>query len=1132
VNGDFSRWKFDHRDNFAGVLPQQGRVLTDADGTEQTRIITHWEDTEARDVIGADVAAVPADEPDSFKIDEAKVSAGKVVVTVEPGHIWADGILAYLGATAPVQRVATYLQPPIQNPPFNETTIGANVRDAVILEVWRESISAFQVPEKLLEPALGGPDTAERVLTAYDFRLFRMSAGDNCDTIISKIKDDFSQKGKLTVSLQPPIVVAGDCPVVEGGGYTGFEHNLYRIEIAQVTSATPMFKWSRFDGGLVGMGVFDAATKTVAITANLQAITTSGLDQFYLEAQQFDADLGRWRVVYGAKATLNNSQLNLANTPTFGVIPGGPDAVFFRLWDDIRNIGDFPVQPSPAELRDGIRLEFEASAVGKYTPLDYWTFPVRAGGIKNPQTLINAQPPEGIHYHRVPLAELDWNAIQDVTAAAGLIEDCRTVFQPLTRISTCCTHRVGDGITSHGDFKSIQKAINSLPASGGEICVLPGVYTENVLIANRTNIRIHGCGPRSLVISGPPKDNAPADPVFTIKDSTHIELDSLAIQADPTGIGVLIDGVRSKGLAIGVSKSPPSGISSTRHILLSDLDIRAATRSAIEAHDGQFITIQYCRVEMQDVRTTFPGIFFLGEDSLIERNEIRVRSGRQIGPFEDLVVPASAATGGLQLAGGCIRVRVINNLIQGGIANGITLGSVVQIDANGGRGGIIGWVVDAEDPCNPCKPGSGVVTSGGGGDGGTRFISAGTLYDIRIERNRIQFMGLNGIGVIGFFDPAASKEIISVEGLEIFGNRIQRCLLRAIAEIPTTMLDAAGYGGISLADVTNLIVWDNRIEDNGPSHLEPICGIFILHGEGIEITRNIIRNNGAKNNESSERAKAGRRGGINIVFAIAPLDLVTFANSRFAHPDGSPALKVHENIVSAPLGRALTVAAMGPVSVIANHLTSLGIAPERAGIAVSTVLILNLGLPIELVGQLLTFQAISEGDLGKSSFGPAPSADVTVVASGAAKPATGRFLPDGCVLFTNNHCLLDLIEAAGNRFIVSIAIFTLDDLEFQNNQCMANLLQGFLLAQAFLFGLSNRSTDNRFEEPLRSAIYSAISLGLANITSQNEATHCLLIAGAPALLVKDPNTILIDALLPGFCKSPGRFFQNFASKRG
>src|SRR5437764_8627220 len=47
------------------------------------------------------------------------------------------------------------------------------------------------------------------------------------------------------VTLAPVVAIGGDCPVVGGGGYTGFEHNLYRIEIADTNGGPVRFKWSQ-----------------------------------------------------------------------------------------------------------------------------------------------------------------------------------------------------------------------------------------------------------------------------------------------------------------------------------------------------------------------------------------------------------------------------------------------------------------------------------------------------------------------------------------------------------------------------------------------------------------------------------------------------------------------------------------------------------------------------------------------------------------------------------------------------------------------------------------------------------------------------------------------------------------------
>jgi hypothetical protein len=49
-----------------------------------------------------------------------------------------------------------------------------------------------------------------------------------------RLADDFSQKDRLALSLQPPEVVETDCPVAEGGGYTGFEHNFVDYSRTQI----------------------------------------------------------------------------------------------------------------------------------------------------------------------------------------------------------------------------------------------------------------------------------------------------------------------------------------------------------------------------------------------------------------------------------------------------------------------------------------------------------------------------------------------------------------------------------------------------------------------------------------------------------------------------------------------------------------------------------------------------------------------------------------------------------------------------------------------------------------------------------------------------------------------------------
>ena len=1139
MRGDFSSWRDEHKQNFVGVLHQQGRVLLDADWNAQTELTNDWQDTAGVDIIGAGVAAVPSDQPDGFLVTaaELKTSPDRVELTVRPGRVWADGILYRLdGPAAGVKRSARYLLPPIQDPAASFPTIPSNpaARDAVILEVWREELSAFQLPELLFEPALGDPDTTERVLTSAALRLFRLDEDETCFNIIDRLKDSFANKGKLIVTLQPTAPSGSpDCPVVEGGGYTGFEHNLYRIEIADTDAAAPMFKWSQYNGGIVGRGRFNSAVnpKTVTIHANLQAIINSGLTSCYLEALEFDpspiGNLGHWRVSYGAEATVGaDGVITLSNATTFGAVPTSNADVFFRLWNGIELISDFSGSLVP--LQDGILLNFDAVAAGKYTPRDYWTFPVRAGEIANNPPLVNHQPPQGIQYHRVPLAEVTWTA-NPVPAAD--IEDCRRIFNPLTKVATCCTYRVGDGVHSHGDFTSIQAAIDHLPASGGEVCVLPGTYQENVKISQRRNVTIKGCGIRSHVVSAPRGNNPVAPPVFHIVRSQNITIQSLFIEADDVGIGVLIDGAANSLADRRLNLQPSIDIT------LESLLVQAATRSAIHVQQAFTVTIRRCRIEMKDVASIKPGIFFIGEDSLIEENEIVVEDPKlQTNrfafnrPFDPAnTAPAHKGLGGLQLGGTCERIRVINNVVSRGIGNGITLGSLRTVKENGEP-------VEEEpeqepDECNPCRPGDSSVPTGGGG--GTRTVSAGDLHEILIERNRIYNMGLNGIGVVGFFDltpntslsNSALSLLVTVEKLFIFGNDIRLCLNRPLAPIANKLQSFIGYGGISLALVADLVVRDNFIEDNGPDYLQPVCGIFVLHGEGIEISRNVILNNGQQTDQPPVSAKPGPRGGIYITTCIGPTEEVPrLPNFRAVWSNGVPALKVQENIVSAPLGRALTAIALGAVSVVGNQFTSREIEPVN--LKVTTVLILNLGHSIDDERTLKRFQGVkAEQQVTTVRPGVSVSPGVANVATNAvaAQSIAPRQLLNGSVLFTNNQCLS---EAVGSRvastsvvvnlpqleFGAAIAIFTLDDIGFHANQCECIFAQTGLITNAALLSMmSVRVSDNRFKENSQAVAFSAVTVGRMNMTTDNQATHCLLIIGPPATRVNTPNTILIDA---------------------
>ena len=170
---DFSTWNKDRAQNFRGTLHQQGRVLLDRDWNAQTEVVSEWQETAGRDAFGANVAAVPAEVPLSFKVIEARLDGAVVKILASKGRVWADGLLVE-AAQDLTGRIAAYLNLPAGTLPDP----AALPNDAVILETWLEALSPFQAPALLIEPARGGVDTTARVQTAFRLRLFRMADGE------------------------------------------------------------------------------------------------------------------------------------------------------------------------------------------------------------------------------------------------------------------------------------------------------------------------------------------------------------------------------------------------------------------------------------------------------------------------------------------------------------------------------------------------------------------------------------------------------------------------------------------------------------------------------------------------------------------------------------------------------------------------------------------------------------------------------------------------------------------------------------------------------------------------------------------------------------------------------------------
>lgn len=1133
-NIDISRHANDPRQHYAGVRMQQGRVLTDDDFNESERLDSEDARRVRTDVIG------PAGSPDNgFKLF---VDAGQL--KMRAGTYYVGGLRLELEADELFNLQKDWLQQGSAPGEALTFSVGAGERfDFVWLDVWQQPVTGAEDKE-LLEAALGGADTSARIRTMRRARVLQNVGDVDCADAWAQLLTSLSSKGtingdfelvpnsKLKIEPDGTTATADLCSPPVNGGYLGAENQAIRVQL----TGTNQFTWG-FDNGAPIYRV-----KLLADDAGMNRrieMLTLPKDQAHYPLEDQVVELLPW------SAFLANGQKNGELSGFMTKVNGGynPDTkelfidteppddtnvpamafgkrfsarsdaaaiknedppedeyFYLRVWNrgaDTTSPAAINFVPgTPVGLaKTGLQVTFTGTNLRKD---DFWIIAVRP---ETPNTFVPwelsaGRPPHGVRHWLAPLGVIHWTG----AGVLEVIDDCRPTFLPLTRLKGCCTYTVGDGTKSFGNFGKIQDAVNALPADGGKICVLAGLYDESVVIDKRVAITIHGCGPRSRV-RAIGTGNQPPQPAFLITNSTAIALEDMAIESGP--------------------------------------------RSAVQISNSRHVTVRGCLIQMRDRATVWQAIFSRGDDVLIENNiiEILPREGGPLAPKvpplpgavgapitentpPDPIVVGFATRGGIQLAGGSDRVKVLNNIIRGGIWNGITLGSLSIVGSNDPED--IPDKPSSEDPCDPCKPPD--LTDRPGPNDVVRYESAGDLYDIKIAGNRISDMGINGIGVVRFFDVLNGGDLIGVHGLHIMDNFITRCMRRILNQIEKSMQAIVAYGGIALAKVTDLRVLRNEIVNNGASHLEPICGVFAIIVEGLQLDDNRILNNGPKTEALASTAQVGIRGGVHIWIVLPVIEVITSENSfssisKRAVRNGIPTCSMRDNLIVAPLGRAVTFFALGPVIVARNRLVTRGCTEKGLDLIAATVLIGNFGfsnewtlgliliLILQLTGKLADMTADDFCLLAKlGGLFNTTTQPVSFWPPLVCNWATGK------TLLTENQITLDLMDEPFGFGISSILAFSLDDLALNNNQIEISTTNVFYFVDALLFGGTVRAADNRFSETWMHAGFSAFSVGGMNTMTDNQSTHCLQAnAIIPGMRVFRDNLTLMMAFCPREC---------------
>ena len=345
-------------------------------------------------------------------------------------------------------------------------------------------------------------------------------------------------------------------------------------------------------------------------------------------------------------------------------------------------------------------------------------------------------------------------------------------------------------------------------------------------------------------------------------------------------------------------------------------------------------------------------------------------------------------------------------------------------------------------------------------------------YDVDILRNRIRGAMENGIAG-GFFDPQGVEDGI-VMGLRIGGNEIIDCVTEQVERE-----NGAPFGGIVLGRVYDLEIHDNRIERNGGQARVAVCGIFAAHSRNVQITRNLLRDNGRlPDGELLPGPQAGimlRDAGTTAVIDPHGKESGTFRVSAVA------AVRIDGNVVESRRGPALWIAGMGAMQIRDNRLAAIDILADlqdeitdAADAYVGSVYLMNRGLPGYMAGWLaaLGFDGLKEGFTLQGQ-------------------PVERLVVGGQVQFTGNQVRLDLTAPTSELALANMLIFSLDDTSVANNQSEGVLGRDLLLCDLLNFAITTRVTGNGFmSTPLLTA-FSILSLGLFNHCTNNQATSCI-----------------------------------------
>jgi uncharacterized protein DUF6519 len=223
MKGDFSRFNFDPRKHYAGVLHQQGRVWLDSDWNEDVLERLDQLRQQLTDLVGRSGVPEPGT---AFQISPSRSGVVDDFL-IGAGRCYVNGILCQLEADASYLSQADLPQPARLRLPAD----GSTLLTLVFLEAWDRLVTYLE-DDTLREIALQGPDTAARLKTVAQVKIITLpnSLTDFTDKSLAQFLPN-AGNGTLTTLQPPPLTVPDPCLLPDPGNFTGRENHLYRVQI-------------------------------------------------------------------------------------------------------------------------------------------------------------------------------------------------------------------------------------------------------------------------------------------------------------------------------------------------------------------------------------------------------------------------------------------------------------------------------------------------------------------------------------------------------------------------------------------------------------------------------------------------------------------------------------------------------------------------------------------------------------------------------------------------------------------------------------------------------------------------------------------------------------------------------------